>query len=324
MAASSKLANTRGGPSPAVELYQLRTFVTVAREGNLTRAAEKLFTSQPAVSAQIKALEEEFGLKLFERTPTGMHPTPAGEELWTEAERLLSASKDLAARASSLRGTIGGTLRLGLNNDIGVLRTGDLLAQLARKHPALRFELVYGTSGALREAVLARELDVAFYEGATADRSLALVTLTHFELVIVLPPAWEAELDTPDWHKLATKPWIVGAPGCSFHRHLRELALQHGFEPDARFQLNDEATVLTLVAGGFALALTSREILRTQPRLATSVVVWPHFHQQLPLSLCFLAARREDPAIKAIVDAARALWTESTSRERDDAHARTA
>lgn len=87
-----------------MELYQLRTFVAVAREGQLTKAAESLFTSQPAVSAQIKALEDEFGLKLFERSAAGMTPTPAGEALWEEAERLLNASRDLSAKAAALKG----------------------------------------------------------------------------------------------------------------------------------------------------------------------------------------------------------------------------
>ena len=62
-----------------MELYQLRTFLAIADEANLTRAAERVHTSAPAVSAQLKALEEELGVRLFERTPKGMVLTPAGE-----------------------------------------------------------------------------------------------------------------------------------------------------------------------------------------------------------------------------------------------------
>lgn len=64
-----------------MELYQLKTFVAIAKEGSLTRAAERVFTSAPAVSAQLKALEDELGVKLFERTPRGMVPTQAGRSL---------------------------------------------------------------------------------------------------------------------------------------------------------------------------------------------------------------------------------------------------
>ena len=73
-----------------MELYQLKTFVTVADEGNLTRAAQRLHISQPAVSAHVKALESELGVNLFERTPKGMRLTGDGEVLKAQAERALA------------------------------------------------------------------------------------------------------------------------------------------------------------------------------------------------------------------------------------------
>ena len=78
-----------------MELYHLRTFVTVAEEGHLTRASERLFTSQPAVSAHIKALEEELGVTLFERTPRGMQLTPAGDRLLATARTTLASTNDI-------------------------------------------------------------------------------------------------------------------------------------------------------------------------------------------------------------------------------------
>lgn len=293
-----------------MELYQLRTFVTVAREGHLTRAAERLFTSQPTVSAHIKALEEEFGLRLFERTPGGMVPTAAGEALWEEAERLLGASKDFAARAAALKGNVGGTLRLGLNNDTCVLRSTDLLVALTKAHPGLRFELVAGTSGVLRQAVLDRELDAAFHEGAIIEPAIEVVELAHLELIIVMPNAWAVELAHPDWRPLATKPWVVGNPGCSFAAALDVVAREHGFQPQKQFAVDNDGTMLLeLVASGHAIAVTTREDLRARPGMEERVAVWPHFRRPLPLSLCFLKTRADDSTLRALVNAARTLWT---------------
>ena len=70
-----------------MEIYQLKTFVAVAAEGNLTRAADRVFTSPPAVSAQLKALEDELGVRLFDRNSRGMSLTSAGEQLLHEAQR---------------------------------------------------------------------------------------------------------------------------------------------------------------------------------------------------------------------------------------------
>lgn len=86
-----------------MELYQLRTFVTVAQQGHLTQAAELLHLSQPAVTAQIKALEEDMGMPLFDRSAGGVRLTRAGEELLPRAQSILTSSRDLLNHARGLR-----------------------------------------------------------------------------------------------------------------------------------------------------------------------------------------------------------------------------
>lgn len=294
-----------------MELYHLRTFVAVAREGNLTRAAECLFASQPTVSAHIKALEDEFCLKLFERTSAGMQPTPAGEALWEEAERVLGACKDLTARAAALKGHIGGALRLGLNNDVGVLRTTELLSVLGDAHPALRFKLSYGTSGALLQGVLSRDLDAGFYDGEVNDAAVEVMPLTHLTLVIAVPKAWAAELDRPDWRLLEQKPWVTVSPLCSHYEFLQRLTTDQGITLHPRFSNDDDATALNLVAAEMAVCLTTMELLRTIPGLNGRVAIWPHFRHKMPLSLCFLKSRVSDPVIRELVRAAKVAWARS-------------
>ncbi|GAB5561925.1 MAG: LysR family transcriptional regulator [Synoicihabitans sp.] len=293
-------------PHPTMELYQLRTFVAVAREGRLTRAAESLFTSQPAVSAQIKALEEEFGLKLFERSSAGMTPTPAGEALWEQAEQLLNASRDLSAKAAALKGAVSGLLRIGFN-------TGDhhqssaLVAALAEKHPQLCFDVTHGNSGALLQAVQSRDLDACFYEGTCEDPGIETVLLTHLNLVVVIPTAWAEELERPDWSRLADKPWVFNSPLCSYARYIENITREHNIKPQARFHIDEDRTGLNLVANGQALTLTTTEALASSdmPDCA-KITVWPHFSHKMPFSLCYLNSRSNDPAIGAIRDVAQA------------------
>src|SRR5262245_27783713 len=108
-----------------MELYQLRSFAAVAELGHLTRAAEKLHISQPALSAQIKALEDELGVALFERTPSGMLLTPAGQTLLPEAAKVVSAAVALRTQAKAISGEIGGRARVGTLADPDFLRLGD-------------------------------------------------------------------------------------------------------------------------------------------------------------------------------------------------------
>ena len=84
-----------------MELYQLRSFAAVAELGHLTRAAEKLHISQPALSAQIKALEDELGVALFDRTPSGMTLTAAGQRLLPEASKVVSAAGAFSSHAKA-------------------------------------------------------------------------------------------------------------------------------------------------------------------------------------------------------------------------------
>lgn len=293
-----------------MELYQLQTFVAVAREGNLTRAAERLFTSQPAVSAQIKALESEFGLKLFERTSSGMNLTPAGEILWDEAERVLNAARDLGTRAAGLQGRVAGRLRVGFNNDGGILRSAETLAAMSTAHPELTFHIAYGASGALLQGVKSRDLDACFFEGTCDDETIELAPLTVFELVVVVPAEWADALQEPSWHKLAARPWAFVSPLCSYFRLIEQVTAANGVTIQPRFQVEEDATALQLVAAGTAISVTTMEALRhrgmdTSPRIA----LWPYFRHKLPLSLAYLANRTSDPVIAALRDAAQGAWS---------------
>ncbi len=98
-----------------MDIHLLKTFVAVVREGTITRASEKLFLSQPAVSAHIKAMEESLGVSLFERTPRGMFLIE-GERLLVKAEQTLAAHRDLLDEATRLRGKLSGQLKLGVSS----------------------------------------------------------------------------------------------------------------------------------------------------------------------------------------------------------------
>ena len=118
-----------------MELYQLRSFVTVAEEGHLTRAAKRLFLSQPAVSAHIKALEEELGLVLFTRTPQGMQLTQEGQALKRQAEQALAAIDDVSRQAQSLRTELSGVMTIGLHTDPAFLRIDQFFSIMSEHYP---------------------------------------------------------------------------------------------------------------------------------------------------------------------------------------------
>jgi len=293
-----------------MELYQLRSFLAVAQEGNLTRASEKLFASQPSVSAHIKALEDESGLRLFERLPTGMKLTAEGERLRGHALRILEAANHFRSAAQDLRRSVSGELVLAMNNQPKVLRMTQVLARLAREHPALSFRLVYASSGIVLEGIAEGTLAAGFFEGTCENPKIAVDHLGELELVIAAPKAWATELKRPDWKLLASKPWVFTTPACSYHRTMEKIAREHQWELNKRFGIDEEMTSLEMAADGLALTLTGTHVLEAHPR-RSEVAAIPWFRERVPLNLGCLASRLQEPSVAAFREAVLGAWSRS-------------
>src|SRR5882672_2094886 len=160
-----------------MELYQLRSFAAVAEHGQLTRAAERLHVSQPALSAQIKALEDELSVVLFERGAGGMTLTAAGRQLLPEAERVIAAAQALLARARAFRGEIAGRVSLGTVGDAELTRLAEVLRCSVERCPLIEIDVHHEVSGAAFEKVRDGELDAAFYYGDLAHPTVASLAL---------------------------------------------------------------------------------------------------------------------------------------------------
>jgi len=137
-----------------MEIHQLKTFVAVAREGSITRASERLYLSQPAVSAHIKAIEETLGLTLFERTPRGMSVTGDGQRLLVKAELALAAHRELIDEATRLKGRLTGRLRLGAAGNSSTAALGRFLTVLSERCPEVEVALRHGTSFEVLHGIL--------------------------------------------------------------------------------------------------------------------------------------------------------------------------
>ena len=291
-----------------MELYQLRTFVTIAREGNLTRASERLFTSQPAISAQVKALEEELRVKLFDRTSKGMRLTDSGAILLDEAEKALAAASGVLAQARQLQGNLSGELRLGTVTDPVSLRLGEFISRLAATHPGLGIKLKFGISGAVIADVRARELDAAYAVGELEDKGLHVVRLRPLRLVIVAPAAWRARVEGADWGAMAKLPWIGAPEVCSFHQIARDLFARNGIAlRNFAAEADQENTMRSLVAGGVGAALL-REDQALDAVAAGEAVVWQPGEVTSWLNFICLEERRADPLIEAASAALEAVW----------------
>lgn len=289
----------------------MRAFVTVAREGNLTRAAERLFLTQPALSLQLKKLQSQLGLTLFERTPRGMRLTEGGRSLLPAAERALAAAAEFNAAAVGLKGSVSGRLRLGTIVDPEFLRLGAFLGLLAERHPALAFELSHGMSGAVAREVEAGALDVAYTLGEPGLPELAgrfeAVPLTVFDYRVVAPPGWAGQVRGKGWRELAALPWIATPPESVHNRLLSRVFAAEGVEPRVVAWVDLEPSMLDLVRSGVALAL-ARDSIALRAAHAEGVAIADAVRVQAELGFVCRAGRAAEPHIAAAMGVMRELW----------------
>ncbi len=291
-----------------MELYQLRTFAAVADESHLTRAAERLHLSQPAVSGHIKSLESELGVRLFERTPTGMELTAAGRELLDGARRVLDAADDIKRAAQDMQGEIAGMLRVGTVADPESNRLGELLALARDTHPRLKLELHHAMSGAAFAEVLNGELDASFFFGDNPGPEFFALQLRRLIYRVAAPAAWADRVDGAQWDEISRLPWI-GTPDTSTHTRLvADLFAQQSLPPpSASVQADDESVLTNLVVSGLGVALIRDDVARRLER-AGDVVIWTRAAIDTALWFVCLAKRADEPIIAALLDVVRKTW----------------
>lgn len=290
-----------------MELYQLRAFVTIAELRHLTRASEKLHISQPALSGQIKALEDTLGSELFDRGPGGMSLTHAGTHLLPLAERVLETAADLRREALALKGEVRGKLHVGTVLEPGYLRVGEFLAKLVERFPLIEVELHQRFSGESLEQVREGTLDAGFFFGDPPQLPLEGRRLRPMTYRVIAPLERKALLANASWADIAAMPWVT-TPLKSSHRQLMmRMFAEHGLEAHKAAEADQEAVIADLVTSGVGLSL-AREEVALAGQASGRWVVWEPARMHSALWFVYRAQRAKDSLVVAMLDALGAIW----------------
>jgi DNA-binding transcriptional LysR family regulator len=290
-----------------MELYQLRGFATVAELGQLTRAAEALHVSQPALSAQIKALEDELELTLFARSNSGMVLTAAGTRLLARVHKVLGAAQTLANEARTLKGELAGRAGIGTLSDPDFVRLGELMSAVVDAYPLLELGLQQEITGAALAHVGDGRLDASFYYGELSHPKVAGLPLRDITYRVAAPADWRARLQGADWKTIAEQPWIIPPPISSKHQMVYKLLRAHGVEPGKVVVSDQEAVVSSLVVSGLGMALM-REEVALEKAAAGEICLWNDVHVTTTLWFIYARKRENDPIIRALLDVLRGVW----------------
>lgn len=239
-----------------MDIRRLQSFLRIADEGSMSRAARVLGVAQPALSRQMRLLEEALGVTLFTRTPRGMELTEAGEQLRASLAGPLRQVELALQNAGSPFAQLEGGVVLGMPATVAAILAEPLLGRVALAFPKVKLRLVDLPSGQLVDAMLKGEVDLALLHGPAPDERLFESELLVEELVLAGPPASGLAADQPvPFARLADFPLVLPGVQPGVRSLVEKTALRAQVPIDVRFEADALQVAKDLVEAGLAFAV---------------------------------------------------------------------
>ena len=299
-----------------MDLRQLRYLVALAEERHFTRAAAREHIAQPALSQQIRRLEEEVGLALVERTTRHVTITEAGELLVARARRILSEVDAARTELQGLRGIQTGHVTVGAMHTMGPVDVSLALAIFHGRHPGVELTVREMSSEELAEMLRVDELDLAFLSVTERIEShgLGLHQLVSEELVVILPCDHRlGGRETLRMAELADEQFISYRDGSRLRELLISAGQQAGFEPQVKLESNESQRIRRLVARGMGVAILPRsDADRPEGEFVVARLTDPALTRDI--TLAWREGRRHTPAAAEFIELARSTFTEPAAQ----------
>jgi len=240
-----------------LNLYKLEIFMQVASTGSFSKAAERLYLSQPAVSQHIHDLETALGAQLFQRGPRGVTLTPAGATLHTYARCILRLMGEAERAVANIQALAAGQLRLGATPGASVYLLPEWVRTFHTHFPNLTVSLSTATSPELAESILAGKLDIAVVEGELAPTPpLQVLSLQEIELFVVVGRGhpWWGKNDVPI-QALNGQRFVTRPPETHTRTWIEQILHAHQIKPDIVAEFDHPEAIKGAVRSGLGAAI---------------------------------------------------------------------
>ena len=255
-----------------IENFRIRVFRAVAQHLNFSRAAEELLLTQPAVTQQIKALEDELGVSLFDRGGGRITLTPGGAALLPFAEQMKLVGEAAVTAVAGAYGQEAGELGVGASQTIGQYLLPTFIAGFRQAHPKVRITACSGNTDAMLEALLTKNIQIALIEGPEQRKDLHIEPFMEDHMVLVVPASHEwagHEIAAAD---LKVQPLLVREYGSGSRRIIEQALATVGIktkELTISMELDSTEGLLSAVEAGLGVTFVSRWAVRNQLALGT-------------------------------------------------------
>ena len=251
-----------------MDTRQLAAFCAVVERRSFSQAAERLGVTQPAVSLQIRALEERLGQKLLDRSGRRVEPTEAGLRLYRGAQRMLGLEEQLRAElADDGSGEVRGPLTIGASTGPGAHLVPLILCEFQAANPEVRVVLAIADTQAVIDRVAERELELGVVGALRRHRSLEFEPLARDEIVLAVPPAHEFAGREVTLDELREESLVVMQEGAGVRHVIEDELRRAGLrlrDLESRLELGLQESVKSAVSAGFGVAFISRTAIEAE------------------------------------------------------------
>jgi len=293
-----------------MDTRQLAAFCAVVERKSFSQAAERLGVTQPAVSLQIRSLEQRLGTQLLDRSGRRVEPTEAGLRLYASAQKLLALEQQLLEDVTGdAEGAISGTLELGASTGPGGTVVPVLLCEFHEAHPDVRVRLSVSDTQTVVAQVAERELELGVVGAAPRPRGVAYEPFFRDEVVLACPSGHRLAGKTATLDDLRTEPLILMQDGAGVRQVIEDELRRVGTrlrDLDVRIELGLQESVRSAVAAGHGVTFISRTAIESD--LAAGTLAIARVRGLDPVREIFLVragGRAETRAAQAFVEFAR-------------------
>lgn len=256
---------------------RLQVFYTVARLLSFTKAAEELHMTQPAVTFQVRQLEEQFNTRLFDRTHNRISLTEAGKKVYESAEKIFSIYSEMDNSVRELTGDISGVLILGASSTIAEYMLPVLLGDFKAEHPDVTVRLKVANTDGIVSQVENNAIDLGVVEAPVTNKNLVVEECRTDQLVIIVPPGHALANETVVSLKcIADYPFICREEGSGTREVMLESMNLAGMNPNdltIGMELGSTEAIKGAVEAGMGISITSSATIQKEIKLGTLVAI---------------------------------------------------
>jgi DNA-binding transcriptional LysR family regulator len=256
---------------------RLQVFHTVARLLSFTKAAEALHMTQPAVTFQVRQLEEQFNTRLFDRTHNRISLTDAGKRVFEYADRIFELYTEMENGVRELTGEISGALTIGASTTIAEYMLPTLLGDFNHRYPEVAIHLKVSNSEGIVSMVESNAIDLGVVESPVGNRNLVVETCKQDELVVIVPPGHGlAGLGTVTFDRILDFPFIDREEGSGTREVINDYLDQlPGCAAGLKvaMELGSPEAVKGAVEAGMGISVVSKATVQKELRLGTLVIL---------------------------------------------------